>query len=179
MSYATEAAEWKRCGGSLSFAIPQKLWDFLATQLRPGLRTVETGSGLSTWLFDAAECRHVALEHEQKWATRVASRPLRATTQVLTTKLVGNPKWYDWVPREACDLLLIDGPPGKTPGRSGVLRALATLVTSSTVVVLDDVNRESERRLAAEIARRLNRVCRFHPGGDDIREFAVFSGTGR
>ncbi len=115
----------------------------LGRRLRPGMRTLETGSGRSTLIFEEHGCRHVALEHAARYAA-----PCRS---VVLAPLVGEPAWYDWHPTAPFDLILIDGPPFFV-GREGILRVLDQCMTEQTVIFVDDTQRGSERRLAERIA---------------------------
>jgi hypothetical protein len=123
------------------------LCSYLASKLRPGMKTLECGSGLTTWLFFGACCNHEALEHSRKYAP-----PLQS---VLVRPLTGKPPWYDWEPSGGCyDLILIDGPPSKKGRRHGILRVVDRLVGPETVIVLDDTNRASENALADKLQER-------------------------
>jgi hypothetical protein len=125
--------------------ITDDCWKAIECRLAPGMRTLETGSGRSTGLFEAAGCAHTALEHDRK---RRAPYP-----SVILTRLSGSPPWYNWEPGQPFDLIFIDGPPGRI-GRSGILRVLPRLLHRGTFIVLDDTQRRAERRLAGEIATR-------------------------
>lgn len=118
--------------------------------LRPKLRTLECGSGLSTRLFVAAGCDHLALEHDQRFAA-----PL---PPVHLCPLIGNPPWYDWKPQGPFDLVLIDGPPANCGGRTGILPFIRELSHSRTIFVCDDTERPDDAALADTIARQLNRT---------------------
>lgn len=169
-SYEDFVRRWRLAGGSPSFAVPPALWRFLSGRLKPAMRTLETGSGLSTWLFDAVGCRHVALENSPRWRDLVLSRKLQ-TTEVVLAPLVGNPPRYDWDPPagESWDLLLIDGPPKAHGGREGQIDLVRQLATPRTVLVFDDVNRPEERRLADRLQTLLQRKYVVHDGGDTVR----------
>jgi glycosyltransferase involved in cell wall biosynthesis len=140
-----------RTRGSSSFIqrnfweITDECWNAIESRLEPGMRTLETGSGKSTILFERAGCDHVALEHDV--------RKRAPYTSVVVAPLTGSPAWYDWEPAHPFDLVLIDGPPGRI-GRFGILRVLPRLVHRGSVIVVDDTHRKAERRLAEEIARR-------------------------
>ncbi len=116
----------------------------LCERLRPGMVTLECGSGLSTLVFLAAGCRHTALEHDPRFAP-----PLDG---VRCVPLAGDPPWYDWVPSSSYDLILVDGPPQARGGRLGILRVAEALFRPTCTVILDDTDRGEERALARRIA---------------------------
>ena len=134
-----------------AWTVSRVLAGLLVRVLTPCMRTLETGSGLSTHIFEAAGCAHVALEHDRRHAPPCES--------VVLCDLVGVPPWYDWRPTGAYDLVLVDGPPGNY-GRRGILRHAAVLHHRGTLWLVDDVQRQAENRLAAELADRLNLGCR-------------------
>jgi hypothetical protein len=111
------------------------------------MRTLECGSGLSTQFFVAADCDHLALEHDERFAA-----PL---PQVHLCRLVGKPPWYDWQPQAPFDLVLIDGPPADCGGRLGILPHIRELAHARTIFVCDDTERPDDGRLADTIARQL------------------------
>ena len=125
--------------------ITDECWAAIEARLKPGMRTLETGSGKSTGLFERAGCHHIALEHDPLRRPHFAS--------VIVAPLIGDPPWFDWEPPRPFDLVFVDGPPGRI-GRSGILRVLPQLIHRDTVIVLDDTQRTAERRLAAQIAAR-------------------------
>jgi predicted O-methyltransferase YrrM len=139
---------------------------------------VECGSGLSTVTIAralrATKSGHVhSLEHIPAWAeaTRaaLADQDLTAFATVIEAPLVDG--WYDpaaldRLPHEGIDLLLVDGPPAGGPGtresRYRALPALADRLSPNAAVVLDDADREGERRVLdrwlAEFPLRLDRA---------------------
>lgn len=127
------------------WTLTPRLWYDLRAMLRPGMVTLECGSGLSTLLFEAAGCCHTALENDPRFAPPSPS--------VILRPLTGDPPWYDWVPPRTYDLILIDGPTGSI-GRNGVLRVLGECLHEQSVVVIDDVHRPAENELARAIADR-------------------------
>ena len=137
------------------WAMPAPRWRVVREHLRPGLRTLETGCGLTTHLFAAAGCRHTALEHDAAHADRCRER-LPAHVRLLRRDLTGTPPWYAVAAAELgrFDLILIDGPPGSV-GRAGVLRHLPALLAPGGAVLLDDIHRPAERRLAQRVADRV------------------------
>ena len=146
------------------WTIPRQLWEMVRPILRPGMVTLETGSGLSTQLFDAAECRHTALEHDPRFAV--------GSDSIVLVPLVGDPPWYDWEPTCACELILIDGPPKYAASRTGVLRVIDRLVSARTVIVLDDTNRSEEDQLAGRLADQFGFQRIDYPAGN-TRHFSI------
>jgi len=133
-----------------AWTIGPTLAEHLRRLLRPGMRTLECGSGLSTRFFMAADCDHLALEHDQRFAA-----PL---PQVHLCRLVGNPPWYDWRPQGHYDLVLIDGPPADCGGRVGILPHIRELAHGQTVFVFDDTERADDARLADSVAKQLELI---------------------
>ena len=149
------------------WTIPRELWQMIRPMLRPGMVTLETGSGLSTLLLEAAGCRHTALEHDARFAA--------PSDCVVVAPLAGDPPWYDWQPSDTdagYDLILIDGPPGATGGRVGILRIIARLVRPETIVVLDDTHRADEDQLAATLSEQLG-LTRVDRAAGPLRRFSI------
>ena len=142
---------WQR----MFWNISDECWRAVAAQLEPGMRTLETGSGRSTALFEQAGCAHVALEHDPRYRVSCAS--------VVLAPLTGDPPWYDWAPPHPFDLVLIDGPPWWI-GRAGILRVLPRVLHERSVIVMDDTHRRAERRLAARIAAAYSLRIDHHRG---------------
>lgn len=134
----------KRKAGQIGVSLCQQIVKIV----KPDMRTLECGSGLSTWLFFGLGCDHIALEHERKYAP-----PLSCVHLV---PLSGTPLWYDWVPTgRPFDFILVDGPPAKI-GRFGIMRVLDKITHPGTTFLIDDTNRKKDDRLAYEIATQLN-----------------------
>ncbi|MDP8961729.1 MAG: hypothetical protein M3N32_08970 [Actinomycetota bacterium] len=143
---------------------------------------LECGSGLTTLalgLTAAVTAPVWTLEHDPAWADRIRRRleMLGATgPAVLDAPLrpYGDIEWYE-VPSELpdeFDLVLCDGPPGKTRGgRWGLWEVLGDRLHAATVI-LDDAQRPGE----AAIIRRLREEgweAEIRP--DDRRSFAILT----
>lgn len=182
--YEALSNQWTRAGGSAGWHIGPLAWERVRSYLAPGVRTFETGSGLSTWLFGVAGCEHTALECSPHWFSVVTSSAFVQDADVLLRELVldsdGVP-WYAWEPDEKLkpfDVVLIDGPQGDI-GRSGVLDKLTRLTHGESVVFIDDANREAEQELAVEIGTRLQTPVRYHAAGREAgRMIAQVGGLG-
>lgn len=148
-------SEWLAAGGTQEFAIAPELWQAIEPHLQPGILTLEFGSGLSTWLFDAANTAHTALEHDASWARRCRRGNLSPMVRLHEQQIRDG--WYDWRPNRPYDVILIDGPPGNI-GREGVLPHVEKLCHATTIVFVDDVQRTPERKLAEKIAQCLDRT---------------------
>lgn len=131
---------------------------------------VEIGSGTSTcWLAWALQAfdvpgRVVSLEHLPSFRRRTRVR-LRAwgvqhLAEVRLASLTGVPvgdtiyRWYDpaaWDDLRECDLLLVDGPPGRTGplARYPAVPLLEPALRPGARVVLDDYKRPKERDAVA------------------------------
>jgi len=156
--YDAAMLKWHELGHDVSMSISQPCWAEICKRLRPGMRTLEFGSGLSTLLFTNHDVRHTAIED-------APDIPRDAGPTVRQVELSPD-GWYDWEPDGLYDLILIDGPQG-TGNRGGVLRVIERLVHDETVIVVDDVRRVAERELAERIRSQLGR--------GDIYEGGVFT----
>ena len=112
------------------------------------MKTLECGSGLSTFLFFALGSDHTALEDKEQYAPPLSSVQIRP--------LVGDPEWYDWYPDGPYDFILVDGP-HPSIRRWGILRVIDQLVHDKTILMFDDTERGRDRSLSHEVAIRLGR----------------------
>lgn len=88
--------------------VPDSLWDYLVEHLKPGMRTVEHGTGETTHLFEELECDHTALEFDLHKIPR-GSRTVQPTS-------LGADGCYDYLHTGVYDLALIHGTtPSKLP----------------------------------------------------------------
>jgi len=133
---------------------------------RPAL-IVETGSGVSTLIL--AYClrrlgggRIVALEHDEAYAARGTAeierhglsdvaRVIRAP--LIPVKIEGREwRWYDparLTERQPIEMLVVDGPPAVTQemARYPALPLLRSRLADDVIVVVDDHDRDDERRM--------------------------------
>lgn len=145
-------------------------------QRRPS-HIVELGSGTSTcwlaWALDrfGISGTVVSLEHLAEFRSRTLRQLRRYGLQhraevrlapLTDVHIDGTPyRWYDpvgWSDLRDCDLLLVDGPPGRTGpmARYPAVPLLGPAMRPEACVVLDDYKRPDEQRT-------VERWCRLHP----------------
>ena len=144
----------------------------LIRELPDGALVVEFGSGLSTvWMAVAARredrgIRVVSVDHDDRWGaeTAAALRRLRLDriAEVRVARLAplpgateGDTPWYGLQALDGLadiSLLVVDGPPAATgPGaRYPAVPRLATRLAEDARIVLDDTDREEERRIVEQ-----------------------------
>jgi len=155
---------------------PSRGWaaspDFLLTlahitkNIRPRL-TVELGSGTSTLVLAKSGARKIiSLDHSQEFGaqtrTMLDTHKVRGV-EIRIHELESYPSGYKWYAKSTLkglakiDLLVIDGPPSSTnsDARFPALEHLVPLLSPNATVVLDDVYREEERKLADAIVKAL------------------------
>ena len=155
---------------------PSRGWaaspDFLLTlahitkSVRPRL-TVELGSGTSTLVLAKSGARKIiSLDHSQEFGAQtrsmLESHKVRGV-EIRIHDLESYPSGYKWYAKSTLkglakiDLLVIDGPPSATnsDARYPALEHLVPLLSPNATVVLDDVYRDEERKLADAIAKAL------------------------
>lgn len=164
--------------------------DFLVAVIQACQETrhgiVECGSGLTTAIISLANQKSqrslVAFEHDASWAHRTKRRLRFAgigSAQVLHRPLLSKNgwSWYGVFPEDLpmpIDLVICDGPPGDTPGgRWGMLPALRANLADSPVILLDDVDRQSELSVAEAWAAELNLVVTVSDPDDVGRRYAL------
>ena len=121
-------------------------------------RIVECGSGLSTVtivrVLRAGGAGHVhALEHDADWAA-TARRALVDAELAQFATVIDAPLddgWYrqaalEHLPEQGVELLLVDGPPAALASRYPALPALADRLAPNAAILLDDAERDGERR---------------------------------
>lgn len=155
---------------------PSRGWaaspDFLLTlahvtkMVKPRL-TVELGSGVSSLVLAKSGAKKiVSLDHSEEFGNQtrqmLASHGVRGEDIRIheLESYSGRYKWYaksTFKDLTKIDLLVIDGPPSSTnpDARYPALEHLIPLLSSKATVILDDVDREEERKLADAIAKAL------------------------
>ena len=149
-------------------ASPDLLLTILQTikKHKPSL-VVELGSGISTLIASKSGARKIiSLDNSDEFAEKtrelLKEHKVRGVeVRVASLKPYANGSdWYDTEKIQdlrKIDLLVIDGPPGsKNPeARYPALREFKDRLSSKAVVIIDDVNREGERKLAEDFAKSL------------------------
>lgn len=134
-----------------SGVVPLPLYEMLRTLVRPGMRTLEFGSGVTTLLLDDLGADHTAVESESHWVKRVGS-----SSVVFCDKFTEN-GWYDFDPTGEFDLVLIDGP---LSSRGTRISARVPKMKPGGIVVVDDTFREDEDSVAKRLEHELKAVRR-------------------
>lgn len=133
---------------------------------KPSL-VVELGSGVSTLIASKSGARKIiSLDNSDEFAQQtrelLKEHKVRGVEiRVATLKPYANGSdWYDTQKIQdlrKIDLLVIDGPPGsKNPeARYPALDQFKDRLSSKAVVIIDDVKREGERKLAEDFAKSM------------------------
>lgn len=155
---------------------PSRGWaaspDFLLTlahvtrKVKPRL-TVELGSGISTLVLAKSGAKKiVSLDHSVEFGTQtremLSSHGVRGV-DIRIHELETYPGGYKWYAKSTykglskIDLLVIDGPPSSTnpDARYPAFEHLIPLLSPKATVILDDVYRDEERKLAHAITQAL------------------------
>ena len=137
---------------------------------------VELGSGVSTLVVAKAGAKKViSIDHSGEFADKTREvlkehkvRGVEIRVAQLKAHISGV-DWYDTAvikDLKRIDLLIVDGPPGsKNPEARMPARAeFIAKLSPKAIVVIDDVNREGERKLAESFAKALpNHVLTIYP----------------
>lgn len=137
---------------------------------------VELGSGVSTLVVAKAGARKViSIDHSGEFAdkTREVLREHKVRgVEIRVAQLkahISGVDWYDTAvikDLKRIDLLIVDGPPGsKNPEARMPARAeFIAKLSPKAIIVIDDVNREGERKLAESFAKALpNHILTIYP----------------
>ena len=178
---------------------PSRGWaaspDFLLTlahvtkRVKPRL-TVELGSGTSTLVLAKSGAKKiVSLDHSVEFGTQTREMLLSHGVRgvdIRIHELETYSRGYKWYAKTTLkglakiDLLVIDGPPSSTnpDARYPALEHLVPLLSPRATVILDDVYRDEERKLADAIVKALpNHVLKIlsHEKGTAV----ISPGTGK
>lgn len=155
---------------------PSRGWaaspDFLLTlahvtkKMKPRL-TVELGSGISTLVLAKSGAKKIiSLDHSIEFGSQTRemlfSHGVRGV-DIRIHELEAYPRGYKWYAKSTfkgiakIDLLVIDGPPSSTnpDARYPAFEHLIPLLSPRATVILDDVYRDEERKLADAIVKAL------------------------
>ncbi|KKP36079.1 MAG: GDP-fucose synthetase [candidate division TM6 bacterium GW2011_GWF2_32_72] len=155
----------ERFGG---MSIPKEVFDFIRNNLKDGETLLEFGSGWASSqmskYYNLYSVEHNPL-YVGMYETKYIYAPIKNgwyDVEVVTKEL---PKDYK--------MILVDGPPGNI-GRGGFLKNLS-LFNTNVIIILDDVQREAEARLASSIGLVLNRKVEIFECPSDLgnKKFAV------
>jgi predicted O-methyltransferase YrrM len=155
---------------------PSRGWaaspDFLLTlssivrKQKPKL-VLELGSGVSTLVCAKSGAKKIiSLDHSNEFgeATREMLKEHKVIgANIRINELLTYPGGYKWYSPEALigvkniDLLVIDGPPSSInpDARYPALEHLLPLLTKKAIVILDDADREDEKKLAQAFAHAM------------------------
>jgi predicted O-methyltransferase YrrM len=155
-------SEWPMAHDSLIFVVN------LIASLTPK-HILEFGSGLSTYVMGEAcrvlkfNCKITSVDHDPEFGANVAKRYLSMTQAGKNINFVFAPlvarsfggkffPSYYFKPVQAqsigcADLVLIDGPPNYLGGREGILYQSMDFASPGTIAILDDANRDEEKRI--------------------------------
>lgn len=139
---------------------------YITHALQPKL-AVELGSGTSTLVLAKSGAKKIiSLDHSQEFGTQtremLVSHGVRGV-DIRIQELEPYPQGYKWYAKSTfkgiskIDLLVIDGPPSSTnpDARYPALENLIPLLSPTATIVLDDVFRDEERKLADAIVTAL------------------------
>jgi len=133
---------------------------------RPGL-VVELGSGISTLVTAKSGARKiVSIDNSDAWGAKTVALLKEHKVRGVDVRIAplrpyaNGSEWYDLdaiKDLKKIDLLIVDGPPGsKNPeARYPALQQFKDKLSPAAIVVIDDVNREGERKLAEDFAKAL------------------------
>jgi predicted O-methyltransferase YrrM len=155
-------SDWPMAHDSLNFIVN------LIASLKPK-HILEFGSGLSTYVMGEAcrllklRCKITSIDHDPEFGANVAKRYLTMPQVGKSINFILAPMvarsfggkylpYYYIKPVQArsigrADLVLIDGPPTYLGGREGILYQAMDFASPGTIALLDDANRNEEKRI--------------------------------
>jgi len=138
----------------------------IVKKYRPGL-VVELGSGVSTLIASKSGARKIiSIDNSEEFGGKTVAllkehKVRGAEIRIAALQPYANGStWYDTLAikdLKKIDLLIIDGPPGsKNPeARYPALAEFKEKLSAKAVIVIDDVHREGERKLAEDFAKAM------------------------
>ncbi len=138
----------------------------IVRKYRPGL-VVELGSGVSTLVAAKAGARKVvSIDNSDEFGGKTISLLKEHKVRGVDVRIAplqpyaNGFTWYDTSmikDLKKIDLLIVDGPPGsKNPeARYPALAEFKDKLSAKAVIVIDDVHREGERKLAEDFAKAM------------------------
>jgi predicted O-methyltransferase YrrM len=133
---------------------------------RPGL-VVELGSGISTLVAAKSGARKIiSIDNSDAWGAKTVALLKEHKVRGVDVRIAplrpyaNGSEWYDLdaiKDLKKIDLLIVDGPPGSknSEARYPALQQFKDKLSPTAIVVIDDVNREGERKLAEDFAKAL------------------------
>lgn len=128
---------------------------------------VELGSGISTLVAAKSGARKiVSIDNSDVWGAKTVALLKEHKVRGVDVRIASlqpyanGSEWYDLEAikdLKKIDVLIIDGPPGsKNPeARYPALQQFKDKLSASAIVIIDDVHREGERKLAEDFAKAL------------------------
>lgn len=133
---------------------------------KPGL-VVELGSGISTLVAAKSGARKiVSIDNSDSWGAKTVALLKEHKVRGVDVRVAplrpyaNGSDWYDLdaiKDLKKIDLLIVDGPPGsKNPeARYPALQQFKDKLSASAIIIIDDVRRDGERKLAEDFAKAL------------------------
>jgi predicted O-methyltransferase YrrM len=133
---------------------------------KPGL-VVELGSGVSTLVVAKSGARKiVSIDNSDEWGSKTVALLKEHKVRGVDLRIAplqpyaNGSEWYDVSvikDLKKIDVLIIDGPPGsKNPeARYPALQQFKDKLSAVAIVIIDDIHREGERKLAEDFAKAL------------------------
>lgn len=187
--YDAMKTQWGHTGGLTGYEIGPKCWEWISEQFveHAYMSTLEFGCGLSTWLFALKSKMHIAVECSPHWFAKTVSAPFIQNAVVALVELIPSQNtsgpWYDNIDVGSAGLIFVDGPEGEPngPGRMGFLNYVMDIRNAGwmkelePIIVIDDVNRETECALLHAVANFLERPFVLHKEGN--KTFGTIGGV--
>jgi len=138
----------------------------IVKKVKPGL-VVELGSGISTLVAAKSGARKiVSIDNSDVWGAKTVAMLREHKVRGVDVRIAplrpyaNGSEWYDVEvikDLKKIDLLIVDGPPGsKNPeARYPALQQFKNKLSAAAIIIVDDVRRDGERKLAEDFAKAL------------------------